>query len=563
MRSRVFVWAGLVLVGVRMAGAQAPVTGTEGPAGAMDRPESGLTEPDRPGRERAVFVNPVYEGADPWVVRHGGHYYFCETEGHDGISVWKSDRLTDKGAKRVVWRPEPDAWNHSQIWAPELHRLDGRWYIYYAGSDGRNETHRTGVLAALTDDPQGPYEEKGPLYTGDDIEGRTDNRWSIDATPLELRGRLYLIWSGWPTTEDVQYLYIAPMRDPWTVAGNRVKLCDNATYRWERVSESEQERGLNEAPQVLRRHGRVFVIYSCSGSWEPTYKLAMLYMDEEDDPLDPASWTKHDRPVFESTEDVFGVGHASYTVSPDGSEEWMVFHAKLSREPGWRRAVWLQPFGWSEDGFPDFGKPISAGRPLPVPSGEPMKVPGESFRETFEDGTWDRWVYYGHNRYIQVAEGRLSLGGRPGRGAVNLFRAGEKALVRGREWDDFSMRVRVRVADGDRDAGVLFRVREPALGYDAQKGYFAGIIPGTRKVVLGSMDGQAWHEMALVDHPVAAGRWHELRVEARGERIRVLVDGEPCIDMTDARHARGLVGVRVVDTHGEFDEVEVARLTRP
>ncbi len=510
-------------------------------------------------RDRPVFVNPIYEGADPWVARHGDDYYFCQTEGNDGIAICKSPKLTDKGVKRVVWRTQRGTWNSSQVWAPELHRVNDRWYIYYCASDGRNENHRTGVLAAVTDDPQGEYEDKGVVYTGDDAAGGTDNRWSIDATPLQLGDRLYLVWSGWPTTEDIQYLYIAPMSNPWTVSGNRVKLCENDTYLWERVSESLSGRGLSEGPQVLKRHGRVFLIYSCSGSWEPTYKLAMLYMDENADPLDPASWTKHDRPVFQSTREVFGVGHAGFSVSPDGSEEWILFHAKRSREPGWQRAVWLQPFGWTADGFPDFGKPIPAGQVLPAPAGERPNRPGEAFRDAFADGTWDRWVYYGHNRYMRVIDGEVHLGRAPGSGAVNLYRSGEKALVRGYEWEDFALRVRLRVAAGERDAGVLFRVREPALGYDAQKGYFAGLIPATNKVILGRTDGRDWHELASADQPVTVGQWYELRVEARGDDIQVFVDGRPMIRTRDTHHPRGMVGIRVVDVHAQFDDFEITR----
>jgi GH43 family beta-xylosidase len=543
MRSLTLATYALLLSAWPAAGIIAAPPATQAPSAAkLDRP---------------LFVNPIAEGAAPWTIRHGDHHYFCQSEGNDGIAVFKSPKLTDKGVKRVVWRTQPGTWNSSQVWAPELHRVNDRWYIYYCASNGRNANHRAGVLAAVTDDPQGEYEDKGLFYTGDDLAGQTDNRWSIDATPLQLGDRLYLIWSGWPTTEDIQYLYIAPMHNPWTVSGNRVKLCENDTYVWERVSESLSERGLNEGPQILKRHGRVFIIYSCSGSWEPTYKLAMLYMDENADPLDPASWTKHDRPVFQSTDEVFGVGHASFTVSPDGTEEWIVYHAKRSREPGWQRAVYLQRFGWTSNGFPDFGQPSPAGQALPAPSGEQPNQPGHTFRESFADGTWDRWVYFGHNRYLRVIDGELHLGRAPGPGAVNLYRCGEKALVRGFEWEDFSLRVRVRVTAGQRDAGALFRVQQPALGYDAQKGYFAGIIPATNKVILGRTYGTSWHELASADHPNQVGQWYDLRIEARGDRIQILLDGRPQITHRDSHYPRGMAGLRVVDIHAQFDDFDI------
>lgn len=324
---------------------------------------------------RPTFVNPVYRGADPWIIKHEAAYYACRSEFGSGIGVYKSDTLTQRGDRRIVWRPKPGEWNSRGIWAPELHRIRGKWYIYYAATRGENADHRAGVLEAATDDPQGEYRDRGMLYTGDDVAGRSNNRWAIDATPLAIGERLYLIWSGWPGTEDVQYLYIAPMSDPYTVSGNRVGLCANDTYVWERVSERPGERGLNEGPEVLKHNGRVMIVYSCSGSWEPTYKLGLLYMDEKADPLNPASWRKLDKPVFQSSEKVFGVGHACFVKSADGSEDWLVYHAKVSREPGWWRMVHLQPFRWTPDGFPDFGRPVDPGVAIEAPSGEQGEKP--------------------------------------------------------------------------------------------------------------------------------------------------------------------------------------------
>jgi GH43 family beta-xylosidase len=325
---------------------------------------------DPPSAAR-TFVNPVYPGADPFVVHHtDGYYYFAQSEGDSGIAVWKSSKLTDKGVKKIVWKPTPGTWNSKEVWAPEIHFLGGKWYIYYAADSGQNRDHRTGVLESVTQDAQGAYVEHGPLYTGDDIAGKTSNRWAIDATPLEMGRKLYLIWSGWEGEADEQWLYIAEMENPSTVRTNRVRIADNDDYLWERVGESARERGLNEGPQILRRDGWVHVIYSASGSWQPTYKLGRLSIREGLDPMVAANWRKHPEPVFRGNARVHGVGHASFTKSPDGTEDWIVYHSKVDTVPGWRRNVRMQPFGWHADGTPRFGEPIDAGVPIPVPSGE-------------------------------------------------------------------------------------------------------------------------------------------------------------------------------------------------
>jgi len=316
----------------------------------------------------ATFTNPLFPGADPNVVRHVGSYYACQAGPGGRIEVYRSASPVDRGEPAVVWTPPRHGWNRAQVWAPELHRLQGRWYIYYAASDGHNATHRAGVLAATSDDPQGPYRDVGPLYTGDDFARRSNNRWAIDGTAFELENQLYFIWSGWEDERDVQHLYIAPMSDPLTISGNRVRICPNNCHAWERVGERHHERGLHEGPQILRRNGLVFLAFSCSGSWQPTYKLGLLWMNESADPLAPGVWTKLSRPAFESTPDVFGVGHCCFTRSPDDTEDWLLYHAKRHRRDGWQREIRAQPFTWRPDGFPDFGRPVASGVALPRPS---------------------------------------------------------------------------------------------------------------------------------------------------------------------------------------------------
>jgi hypothetical protein len=97
-------------------------------------------------------------------------------------------------------------------------------------------------------------------------------------------------------------------------------------------------------------------------------------------------------------------------------------------------------------------------------------------------------VYYGHHQFMQHDDRRIRLGSLPN-SPINDFRAGEKLVVRDGDWQDFSARVRVCVVDGRQDAGLLLRTTACSLGYDAQKGYFAGIIPTHNRIILGATDG--------------------------------------------------------------------------
>jgi GH43 family beta-xylosidase len=89
------------------------------------------------------------------------------------------------------------------------------------------------------------------------------------------------------------------------------------------------------------------------------------------DPADAKAWVKSAQPVFASTADVFGPGHASFTTSPDGTQPWIVYHSARFSGAGWDRVIDAQPFRWRADGSPDFGRPVPPEKPIRVPSGEP------------------------------------------------------------------------------------------------------------------------------------------------------------------------------------------------
>jgi GH43 family beta-xylosidase len=171
-----------------------------------------------------------------------------------------------------------------------------------------------------------------------------------------------MLWSGWPGKKDGQQnIYIAPMRNPVSVSGPRV-LIASPDQSWER-----QAMPICEGPQVLRRNGDVFVVYSASGSWTPDYCLGMLH-NKSGNMLNPAAWVKHG-PVFKKTDQVWGVGHCSFVKSLCQTEDWIVYHSKSRQEHGWEdRDVHAKRFDWSSDGFPDFGEPLPRSAPVMPPA---------------------------------------------------------------------------------------------------------------------------------------------------------------------------------------------------
>jgi GH43 family beta-xylosidase len=288
-------------------------------------------------RERTPFP-----GQDPWVVVHeGGAMLLVSSARNDRQIVIKrfSDlRRMDSNEETVIWDPRGKGDHADQIWAPELHRVAGKWYVYYAACDGENQNHRMYVLEA--DHPLGPYREMGKI-----CDPRHDT-WAIDMTVLEHDGGLYALWSGWEGESDYfpQNLYIAPMSDPWTISGER-RLISRPEHDWE-MSVAP----INEGPEILHNAGqnKLFVVYSADASWSQAYKMGMLELVGSD-VMDPASWRKLPQPIF------IGGGHGCFI--EDGSGRHLVYHRKMSPEPGWAdREIRSQRFIWDADGYPVFAR---------------------------------------------------------------------------------------------------------------------------------------------------------------------------------------------------------------
>lgn len=319
------------------------------------------------------YKNPiVIQRADPYIYKHtDGYYYFtASVPNFDLIELRRAKRIEDlqDAETFVVWRKHEEGEMSNLIWAPEIHYINNKWYIYFAAAPNREVTgitfnHNMYVIECEDENPlSGTWIEKGRVDSG-------WNSFALDATTFENNGKLYYVWAQ----EDLNVeknshsnIYIAEMENPWTLKSKAV-LLTKPEYEWE-----IQLFWVNEGPAILKKNGKIFLTYSASGTDE-NYCIGMLTADENSDLLDKNSWIKSKEPVFKTSYEnkQYGPGHNSFTVSENG-EDLLVYHSRnyteLKGDPltDPNRHARIEVIKWNEDGTPNFGVPSKDSREFNV-----------------------------------------------------------------------------------------------------------------------------------------------------------------------------------------------------
>ncbi|MDQ2719425.1 MAG: glycoside hydrolase family 43 protein [Bacteroidota bacterium] len=316
----------------------------------------------------SIFMNPLLSsGPDPWVIQQDTNYYYTNTFGNK-IAVNKTSKMSrlKDATLTTIWTPPASGAYSKEIWAPELHFIQNKWYVYFAADDGSNENHRIYAIENPSHDPL-----SGTWTFDGEVRDITSDRWAIDPSEFEYNGNAYLLWSGWDSTINVkQNIYIAKMKDPLTI-GKRVMI-SSPTYNWEMKGAPP---AINEGPEALiNPAGKLFLTYSASGCWTDDYALGLLSLKDGGDPLQATDWIKSATPVFTKNTlgGAFGPGHNGFFKSRNGKEDWIIYHANASSGLGCgnSRSPRIQKFTWNNDGSPKFGIPSPINVAIRVPSGE-------------------------------------------------------------------------------------------------------------------------------------------------------------------------------------------------
>ncbi|MBC8572830.1 glycoside hydrolase family 43 protein [Jingyaoa shaoxingensis] len=302
----------------------------------------------------------ILQRADPYVYKHidGTYYFTASIPAYDRIVLRHSDTLAGlKDAEEVrVWQKHDKGIMSEHIWAPELHYLNGKWYIYYAGGDIDDVwAIRPYILECADQDPMtGNWVEKGKMIRAEEDEFSFE-AFSLDGTVFENRGKHYYIWAEKVGVgKQISNLYIAEMENPCKLKTVQV-LLTTPDYDWERIGF-----WVNEGPAVIHHDGKIYMTYSASETGA-AYCMGMLSISEDADLLDPAMWKKERYPVLETNAEkgIYGPGHNSFTEDEQGNPI-MVYHArteeKIEGNPLYNpnRHAMLMKLTWGEDGRPVF-----------------------------------------------------------------------------------------------------------------------------------------------------------------------------------------------------------------
>lgn len=268
----------------------------------------------------------IKHNADPFATKINGKYYFIATAPrYDYIALRESDSLCDldKAEEKIIWKKHDEGDMSGYIWAPELHYIDGCYYIYVAASRSDNIWRiRPYVLKCDGNPIEDKWEELGEMIPAEG-DGFSFNSFSLDMTVFENKGKHYAVWAEkigcW---KGISNLCIAEMESANKLKTKQVIL-STPTYEWERVDE-----WVEEGPAVLKHNGKLYLTYSASATGA-CYCMGMLTIDENDEILNPNRWVKERYPVLktDASLEVYGPGHNSFVQDENGND-MCVFHAR-------------------------------------------------------------------------------------------------------------------------------------------------------------------------------------------------------------------------------------------
>ena len=257
---------------------------------------------------------------DPSILRDGKDFYMTHSSFtyFPALLVWHSTDL-------LHWEPVSRAVEDGDysIYAPDLCKVDGKFYIYYPTSRGEN-------YVVTADRPEGPWSAPVKLDVG-----------GIDP--------------GHVVGEDGQrYLYtnngfVTPLSPDGLSAAGRPRKAYNG---WEYPAEWETEGMWLESPKLFKR-GDWFYLVSAEGGTAGPVTSHMVVVARSKSALGPWENSPHNPMVhtYSADEAWWSKGHGTLVDDADGNW-YVVYHAYRNGFHTLGRSTIIESVEWTSDGWP-------------------------------------------------------------------------------------------------------------------------------------------------------------------------------------------------------------------
>ena len=298
----------------------------------------------------------AWNKADPCITKWKDKYYFISTNDLDRehtIYIREADSIPELVTAQQIKILDAYTYPHlvDLLWAPELHIINDRLYIFHAGTakgfyeeqchvmalkEGGNPT-----VASDWEMPVRVIKKDGSYLYGE--QGIT-----LDMTHFEAGGVHYVCWSQrqFKPVDQGAWLYIACVDPdkPWQLTTDPV-LLSMPEYSW-----ANNHTFVDEGPFALFKDGKIYLTFS-SAAVDSTYVVGLMTADPNTDLTDPDNWVKENYPLLSSrsVEGEFGTGHNAYVTDDDGLV-WNTYHARPGIDGP--RSSGIRRVHFNAEGFP-------------------------------------------------------------------------------------------------------------------------------------------------------------------------------------------------------------------
>lgn len=275
-----------------------------------------------------TFINPVANGADPFVLKDGDTYYLYVTaDGSYGYRVYTSTNLVEWEVRGYCLRKEdvytdqiakPGVYN---FWAPEVLKVDDTYYMVYAAQEH--------IGVATSDSPLGPFTNDATSFLMD--KRAIDGHFFRDD---DGQVYLYFVSVGKWTTGGVS----VSGNNIWGGAFDLETLSFKTEPQYLLAYDAGEGHYIAEGPEILKHNGKYYLTYSSNDYRNPGYCVKYAVGDS---PMGPF-YKYEGNPIFRSDDidradtknpHLYGTAHHCFTTSPDGKELVIVYHAHRSGIP--------------------------------------------------------------------------------------------------------------------------------------------------------------------------------------------------------------------------------------